>query len=283
MRELSEEQRLQMELENKRISETTHKIKNRIAIFSGKGGVGKTTVSVNIAVGLFLLGRKSGILDADITGPNVPKMLGLNGGLFTQDDKIIPQQYSGIKVVSIANMINNDQAIIWRGPMRSKLINQFLADVDWGNLDYLIADLPPGTGDEIITITQKMEPNLAIIVTTPQEVSLLDASKAINMAKKLNIPKIVLLENMAGLNCPKCGHTIDLFGTGGGIQQAKKMNIPFLGSIPIEVEARILSDQGKSILFEKKDSQMSIILMDIVKEIEKMLSSRKKIKKGATA
>jgi ATP-binding protein involved in chromosome partitioning len=268
---LSEEQKKQIELENNKISETLHQIKKRIVVFSGKGGVGKTTVSVNIAAGLNTLGRNTGILDADITGPNVPKMLGIDGRLFVQHEKIIPQDYHGIKVISIANMINADEAIIWRGPMRSKIINQFLADVDWGSLDYLIADLPPGTGDEIITITQKMEPHLAIIITTPQEVSLLDAGKAINMAKKMNVPKIALIENMAGLKCPQCGYKIDLFDAGGGIKLAKKMKILFLGSIPIDIEARKLADQGKSILFEKKDSEISIIIIDLVKKIDNII------------
>ena len=270
---LSEEHRQQIEQENKRISETIQRIKNRIVVFSGKGGVGKTTVAIYLAAGFLNLGRKTGILDADITGPNIPKMLGINDNLFVQNEKIIPQNCNELKVISIANMMDSNEAIIWRGPLRSKIINQFLGDVDWGNLDYLIADLPPGTGDEIITITQKMIPHLAIIVTTPQEVSLLDSAKAINMAKKVGITSIAVIENMSGLKCPECESIIDLFGTGGGKKQAEEMQVSFLGSLPIDIEMRKLSDRGKAINLMKKQNQSSIIIMNIVKKIEKLLSA----------
>jgi len=183
----TEEQKKKMELENKKITENIHQIKHRIVVFSGKGGVVKTTVSVNLAYGLHINGNKTGILDADVTGPNVPKMIGAHEKLHVEGDEIIPQESNGVKFVSMANMLSPDQAVIWRGPMRSKLLNQFLGDVKWGNLDYLVADLPPGTGDEILTMTQKMEPEMAIIVTTPQEVSLIDSARAISMAKQMNI------------------------------------------------------------------------------------------------
>ncbi len=265
---ITEEQKKQIEIENKKIADNIHHIKHRIVVFSGKGGVGKTTVSVNIAYGLHLHGNKTGILDADITGPDVPKMTGIHGELHTGGNKIIPQESRGVKVVSMANLLPPDQAVIWRGPLRSKMLNQFLGDVEWGNLDYLVADLPPGTGDEILTITQNMKPDMAIIVTTPQELSLIDSARAISMAKKMGILQIVLIENMSGLNCPKCGHRIELFGIGGGKKQAEEMNIAFLGAIPINLEARKLADEGKPIVIENEEADISVMIFHIVKEIE---------------
>ncbi|MBT8378171.1 MAG: Mrp/NBP35 family ATP-binding protein, partial [Ignavibacteria bacterium] len=213
---LTEEQKKQIEIENGKINRALNNIENRIVVFSGKGGVGKTTVSINLACGLILKGHTAGILDADVTGPNVPKMLGVSEQLTTSDNRIIPQKKNGVEVVSLASMVPEEQAIIWRGPLRSKLLNQFIGDVEWGNLDFLIADLPPGTGDEVITMTTKLKPDMAIIVTTPQEVSLIDSKRAIAMAKKMEILNIGLVENMSGLFCPNCGCNIELFGKGGG-------------------------------------------------------------------
>ncbi len=269
---LTEEQKQQIERQNKIIADNVHNIKCRIVVFSGKGGVGKTTVSVNLAYGLQIRGNKTGILDADVTGPNVPKMLGLSGDLNTLHGQIIPLESKGVKVISIAYLLPPDQPVMWRGPMRSKLLCQFLGDVEWGQLDYLVADLPPGTGDEIITLTEKMEPDLAIIVTTPQEVSLIDSARAINMAKKMKVPRIGVIENMSGLICPECGYKIDLFGSGGGKKQAEKMNVLFLGTLPIDIETREMSDKGKPVILENKETHMSVAMIDIVKKIEDILS-----------
>jgi ATP-binding protein involved in chromosome partitioning len=251
------EKQIAIEEEEKKIEENISKINHRIAVFSGKGGVGKTTVSVNLAYGLQTEGLTAGILDADITGPNVPKMLDINDELIYLDNKIIPFERYGVKVISMASLIKSGQPVIWRGPMRSKVINQFLADVDWGVLDYLIADLPPGTGDEILTIAQKMKPDYAVIVTTPQDVSVIDAERAINMAKKLEIPFIGVVENMSGFVCPHCGAVLNIFGEGGGKTLAEKYQVQFLGSVPIDIDARILGDRGKPIVLEKPDCEVT--------------------------
>lgn len=253
--------------EEKRIEETVTKIKHRIAVFSGKGGVGKTTVSVNLAFCFQNESFSTGILDADITGPNAAKMLGIKDELIILNQSIIPFEKNGVKMVSIAGLIQPGQPVIWRGPLRSKLINQFLADVAWGNLDFLIADLPPGTGDEILTISQKMKPDYAVIVTTPQEVSVIDAERAINMAKKLEIPFIGIVENMSGFICPLCKNKIDLFDSGGGKKLADEYNVQFLGSIPIDIDVRILSDKGKPIVCEKPELEVSNSLKSIVSKI----------------
>jgi len=254
--------------EEKRIEENVSKIKHRIAVFSGKGGVGKTTISVNLAYGMQSAGFSTGILDADITGPNVPKMLNVNDDLIYINEKIIPFERYSIKMISMASLIKGGQPVIWRGPMRSKVINQFLADVDWGELDYLIADLPPGTGDEILTIVQHMKPDCAVIVTTPQEVSVIDAERAINMAKKLEIPFIGVIENMSGFVCPHCSAILNIFGEGGGRKLADDHEVQFLGSIPIDIDARIFSDKGKSIILEKPDCEVTNSFKSIVNLLE---------------
>ncbi len=272
---LTEEQKKQLDIQHQKISENLLGIKHKIVVFSGKGGVGKTTVSVNLAHALQQSGNITGILDADVTGPNVPKMLGIRDDRPTLSNYISPIRTNGLKCVSLANLVSPTQPVVWRGPMRSKLINQFLGDVDWGKLDYLVADLPPGTGDEIMTITQQMKPDLALIVTTPQEVSLIDSVRAINMAKDNKIPNIGLIENMSGLKCPGCSHHIDLFGSGGGQTQAKKLGITFLGSLPINIESRKLADEGKSIILENKNADFSAATFEIVSKIEKILNNKK--------
>lgn len=266
-----EKKKQALEEEDKRIENSISKIKHRIAVFSGKGGVGKTTVSVNLAYGFQLNGYSTGILDADITGPNVAKMLSVNDSVIVLNEQIVPFEKYGVKMISIASMIDPGQPVIWRGPMRSKVINQFLADVDWGELEYLIADLPPGTGDEILTISQKMKPQYAVIVTTPQEVSVIDAARAINMAKKLEIPFIGVVENMSGFVCPHCSAVVNIFGEGGGKKLADEFGVPFLGSIPIDIDARISGDNGKPIVLNKPTGEVSGAFSSIVNLIERHL------------
>ena len=267
-----QEKQIALKEKEKRIEGNISKINHRIAVFSGKGGVGKTTVSVNLAFCFQMEGFSTGILDADITGPNVAKVLGINDELIILNKSIIPFQKDNIKMISIAGLIKPGQPVIWRGPMRSKVINQFLADVDWGELDYLIADLPPGTGDEILTIAQKMRPDYALIVTTPQEVSVIDAERAITMAKKLEIPFIGVIENMSGFICPFCKNKIDLFASGGGKKLAEDYDVQFLGSIPIDINARIFSDKGKSIILEKPDCEVTKSFKSIADLIEEHYS-----------
>lgn len=264
-----EEKQKSFDEEEIRIKENISKVSHRIAVFSGKGGVGKTTVSVNLAYGLQMDGLSTGLLDADITGPNVAKMLGINDELIVVDSKMIPFEKFGVKMISIASLIEAGQPVIWRGPMRSKIISQFLADVEWGELDYLIADLPPGTGDEILTIAQQMKPDYAVVVTTPQEVSVIDAERAINMAKKLEIPFIGVVENMSGFVCPHCSAVIELFGSGGGKKLAEDYEVPFLGSIPIDIDARIMGDMGKPIVLEKPESEVSTAFKSILNMMDK--------------
>lgn len=258
----------QMEEQDKRIEQKLENIQYRIAVFSGKGGVGKTTVAVNLAYALMKHDLKVGLLDADITGPNIPQMVGLSGMPEMMDEhQILPQIKAGLRVISIAPMIPKDQPVIWRGPLRSGTISQFLADVVWDKLDVLVTDLPPGTGDEVLTVSQKMHPQLAIIVTTPQEVSLLDCRRAVNMAKKLNVPKIAVVENMSGMICPHCGETIDFFGVGGGEQMAADMDVAFLGRIPMEQQSRECGDDGTPVVLQYPDSASAQAFQEISQKV----------------
>jgi ATP-binding protein involved in chromosome partitioning len=260
-----------MEEEAQRISETVAQITHRIAVFSGKGGVGKTTVSVNLAFGFQMQGFSTGILDADVTGPNVPKMLGIDDHPIVLNDRMLPFEKQGVKMISIAGLLKKGQPLIWRGPMRSKVINQFLADVEWGPLDYMIADLPPGTGDEILSIGQQMKPDYAVIVTTPQEVSVMDAERAVRMAQELSISGIGIVENMSGLICPHCGKDIDMFGKGGGKRLADEFGVQLLGSIPIDIDVRILGDAGSPFVLEKQDTAVAQAYRSIVTAIRSQL------------
>ncbi|MBN2073028.1 MAG: Mrp/NBP35 family ATP-binding protein [Actinobacteria bacterium] len=270
--------------ENKQLSDEVGKniagIKHKFIVMSGKGGVGKTTVSVSLAYSLALRGHGVGLLDVDIHGPNVNKMLGLeNKPLTTTGTKINPiKVFDNMEVVSTASIIEDpDTPIIWRGPLKMKLIKQFLGEVNWGPLDYLIIDSPPGTGDEPLSVVQLISDlDGAIIVTTPQEVALLDARKSIQFAKKLNVPFIGLVENMSGLICPHCGKKIDLFGEGTARETAEKMNVVYLGEIPMDPEVIKLCDSGK--LFESLDKESAAAknIMKLAEVIEKYSDSQKK-------
>jgi Mrp family chromosome partitioning ATPase len=269
-----EEKKRAYEEETKRISEAIAGVKHRIAVFSGKGGVGKTTVSVNLAYGFQKMGFSVAILDADITGPNVPKMLGVDEHLVVANDRMLPFEKNGVKMISMAGILRKGQALIWRGPLRSRIIHQFLADVEWGKLDFMIADLPPGTGDEILSIGQQMRPDYAVIVTTPQEVSVIDADRAVTMAAELHIPLTGIVENMAGFRCPHCGKDIGLFGKGGGEKLARDRGLTFLGSIPFDIDVRVLGDKGSPIVAEKQESEVATSYMGIVERIRKQLDSQ---------
>ncbi len=243
-------------IEQEKIKENMKKIFHKFLIISGKGGVGKTTVATNLAFSLALQDKKVGLLDIDIHGPNIAKMVGAEGKKLAvlPDGKIEPIFVPpGVRVVSISPLLKNaDTPVIWRGPLKMKLITQFLSDVEWGNLDYLIIDSPPGTGDEPLSIAQLI-PDLtgAIIVTTPQEVALLDSRKAVNFARAVNIPIIGIIENMSGLTCPYCGREIQLFKKGGGEKAAKELNVPFLGRLPLDPHIVISGDEGKPFVMNR--------------------------------
>jgi len=229
-------------------------VKNVIAVGAGKGGVGKTTVSVNLALALAKTGAKVGILDGDIYGPNVPLMLGLQAELASDGQQIRPAEKFGLQVVSIGFLTGEDQAVIWRGPMVHSAIQQFFKDVGWKDLDYLIIDMPPGTGDVALSLSQTVPVAGAIVVTTPQQVSLADSRRAIRMYQKLNIPTLGIIENMSYYACPNCHHESDIFGFGGGEQMATAMNVPFLGRLPVYQPISLGSDRGIPIVIAEPES-----------------------------
>jgi len=258
--------------EDERIAENLKKIKHKIVIMSGKGGVGKSTVAATLAFAFSLEGKDVGLLDVDIHGPNIPKMLNIENEKVIANDKgiqpiVIPPN---LKVMSMAFFLSSrDSPVIWRGPLKMRAIKQFLGDVSWGNLDYLIIDLPPGTGDEPLSIAQLIPDGKAIIVTTPQDVALLDSRKAVMFAKTLNMPVLGIIENMSGFLCPHCGKEINLFKFGGGEKAAKQLGVPFLGRIPIDEKIVESGDKGIPFILEYKKSNAAQAFMEIVKNIEK--------------
>jgi len=236
-------------------------VKNVIAVGAGKGNEGKTTVAVNIAIALAKCGGKVGIIDADIYGPNVPIMLGMKTQLTTDGQKIVPAEKYGLQVISMGFLTTDDAPIIWRGPMLHGALQQFFREVAWTNLDYLVIDLPPGTGDVALSLSQTVPVAGAIVVTTPQQVSLADSRRAVAMYKKLNIPTLGIIENMAYFVCPSCSYEADIFGHGGGEQMATDLGAPFLGRIPIYQPIREGSDSGVPLMISEPESPAGRALM----------------------
>jgi len=269
--------------EAKLLSKTFKGIKHTIIVLSGKGGVGKSTVATNLAAAFASKGNKVGILDADITGPDIPKMMGLEGQKAKVSETAEPKGEMlaplvgplGIKVISSSFLLqSSDQAIVWRGPMKMGLIKEFFMHVDWGELDYLIIDLPPGTSDEPLTVAQLVKDCTGVvIVTTPQEVSLLDISKAVTFTKMLKMPILGLVENMSGFTCPHCGKTADIFKKGSSEKAAKEMGIPYLGSIPIDPQITDKGDLGSPFMADKKETPATKAFKAIVEKVQKVIAT----------
>jgi ATP-binding protein involved in chromosome partitioning len=226
-------------------------VKHLIAVGSGKGGVGKTTVSVNLAIALASLGHKAGLMDADVYGPNVPLMMGINRTPMAHGERIQPLEQYGVRLMSMGFLNPGDKPLVWRGPMLHSVIQQFLRGVDWGDLDYLVIDLPPGTGDVQLSLIQTAPITGAIVVTTPSDVSLEDARKAVHMFHQVKVPILGIVENMSFLNCPHCHERIDVFSYGGGGKTAQQMRVHFLAELPLDPEVRIGGDTGKPVALRK--------------------------------
>ncbi len=230
-------------------------VRNLIAVGSGKGGVGKTTVAVNLAVGLGALGFRAGLMDADVYGPNVPLMMGVNRTPMASGDRIQPLEQFGVKLMSMGFLNPGDKPLVWRGPMLHSVVQQFLRGVDWGELDYLVIDLPPGTGDVQLSLIQTAPITGAIVVTTPSDVSLEDARKAVHMFHQVRVPILGIVENMSFLICPHCHERIDVFSHGGGRRTAAEMQVNFLGELPLDPQVRIGGDTGSPIVLRKGEGE----------------------------
>lgn len=242
--------------------------KYKIAVASGKGGVGKSTVSVNLAVTLVSQGYKVGLLDADIYGPSIPTMLTPEDDkIYTEDNKIIPLEMNGLQYISIGFFLTKDTPLIWRGPMVMKAIRQLLEDVAWGELDYLIIDLPPGTGDAQLSISQLLKLQGAVIVSTPQDLALIDAIKGVQMFLKVQIPVFGIIENMSYFLCPHCSERSEIFGYGGARKECGRLNVPFLGEIPLNPELRVSCDSGRPYIMDNPKSEIAEIFREISKKI----------------
>ena len=246
-------------------------IRNAVAVASGKGGVGKTTVAVNIAVSLARAGARVGLLDADIYGPNVPTMMGVDHMPTPRDNKMIPAEAYGVKLMSIAFLVKPGQPLIWRGPMLHSAIRQFIADVDWGELDYLIVDLPPGTGDAPLSLSQSLPLTGAVIVTMPQKVSLEDASRGLEMFRTMDVPILGVVENMSFLELPN-GERMDVLGEGGGKRLAEQAGVPFLGGIPMDPQVRVGGDGGVPIVISHPDAPAGAALRSIAEQVAARVS-----------
>jgi ATP-binding protein involved in chromosome partitioning len=260
-------------------NEKMKKVRHKILVLSGKGGVGKSTVATNLALSFSMNGSEVGLLDVDIHGPDIPKMLGIEDErLLGGDNGIIPVLYPPhLKVMSMAFLLSDkDSPVIWRGPLKMKAIEQFITEVNWGELDYLIMDLPPGTGDEPLSIAHLIpDADGAVIVTTPQDVALLDSRKAVNFVRAINLPIIGIIENMSGFRCPHCGEEIKLFKMGGGEKAAKELGVPFLGRVPVDPRIVESGDSGEPFVLDFEKTESAKAFREIVKEIELSVSKKK--------
>ncbi len=273
------ERKAQMQLQNQEINERLHHIKNKILVMSGKGGVGKSSVAAHLAVGLARRGYKVGLMDVDLHGPSIPRMLGLKGDLRAgmQGGKMMPVEYlPNMGVVSIEVLMEDkDAATIWRGPLKGNVIKQFISDVEWMDLDYMVIDSPPGTGDEPLTVAQTVPDAKAVIVTTPQEVSLADVRKSIRFCRQVKMEILGLIENMSGLVCPKCGKTIELFNKHGGELTAEREGLNLLGILPIEPEVVKSGDAGTMAIYNNENLPFTQAFEKVVQSVEKLTGAEK--------
>jgi ATP-binding protein involved in chromosome partitioning len=244
------------------------KVKNIVAIASGKGGVGKSTTAVNLALALAAEGAKVGILDADIYGPSQPTMMGLEGRPEREDGKTIePMENYGVQVMSIGFLVEPDQAMIWRGPMATQALDQLLRQTNWGELDYLLVDMPPGTGDIALTLSQRVPLTGAVIVTTPQDIALLDAKKGLTMFEKVSVPILGIVENMSVYVCPNCGHTEHIFGADGGKRMAEQYKVDYLGALPLNLSIREQTDSGHPSVVAEPDGEIAQIYKAVARRV----------------
>ncbi|THB76194.1 MAG: ATP-binding protein [Desulfobacteraceae bacterium] len=268
-------QQQQMKKQEEMIKASLARIKHKIFVLSGKGGVGKSSVSANLAASLSNKGYKVGLMDVDVHGPSIGQMFGMTELLdISPNQLLMPKKVNGnLSVVSVqALMQDKDQAIIWRGPAKTGMIQQFIGSVEWGDLDFLVIDAPPGTGDEPLTVIQNIPEALGVIVTTPQEVALADIRKSISFCKTVRMKTLGIVENMAGFTCPHCNESIDLFSNGGGEKTAKSEGLEFLGSIPFDTQVVVSGDKGSPLLLEKQDTPFGKAFETIVDNITKQLS-----------
>lgn len=269
------------EFNKSKIKDNLNNIKHKIIVLSGKGGVGKSTVSANLALSLAQKGYNVGLLDGDMHGPSIPKILGVEDKRPKPTENSITPVFAlpNLKVMSMAFLLHDkDAPVIWRGPLKMGAIKQFIGDVNWGDLDYLIVDLPPGTGDEPLSVAQLIpDCDGAVVVTTPQDVALLSVRKSINFVKKMNIPVIGIIENMSGFRCPYCGKPINIFKTGGGRKASMDFSVPFLGRIPIDPEIVNTGDSGEPFVIKNTKSDTTKAFNEIVKNIENIVNKKEVI------